>query len=249
MDNPIAEFYRNNPLMVSSPFGGVDGLNSELLEQVFAHLDIDLASRTVLDVGCGRGFMGNFVEAAGGTYTGVDFVPSRSGFRLALAQAQALPFGDGSFDAVFCLDAFEHFPDPDLAAAELRRVLRGDGFFFLSAPNYSNVAGLVKWVSEKTGRYAPNTWAPFRRWQPQEYESPLTGRRVRDLFQRAHFKTFRRMGHGAEVGLGLFPWVDHPKMPEAIQFRLQRFFNAIGPTVAGVCPASSLHSFWKMEIQ
>ncbi len=247
MDDRVADYYRTNPRMVSSPFGGVDGLNRELLAEVLERLDIGLESRRILDVGCGRGYLGEAVEAAGGTYTGVDFVASRAGFRLALADAEGLPFADGVFDGVFCIDAFEHIPDPQRAASEFRRVLAPGGYLFLSAPNYANVAGLVKKAYEGLGAYEKDTWAPFGRWQPQELETALTGAAVRRIFRKAGFGKVRRVAHGPEVGLGLFPWIDHPKMPEAIQFRLQRLFRVMGPPIARVLPGASLHGFWRLE--
>ena len=248
MNSSVAQFYRDNPAMVSSPFGGIHGIDEDLFAEVFRALDIDLTGLHVLDVGCGRGFVGDLVEGAGGRYTGMDLVPSRSGFSLALADAARIPFADDSFDAVFCIDAFEHMPEPARCAAEFRRVLREEGFFFLSAPNYSNLAGIVKWTCEALGLYEKNTWAPFGRWQAQEFESPVTIRRIARLFRGAGFPSARRIGYGAEVGLGLFPWIDHPRMPESIQFRLQRLFRKIGPPIAQVWPGASLHVFYKMEL-
>jgi SAM-dependent methyltransferase len=245
--NAVAEFYRANPRMVSSPFGGVDGIRSDLLSEVWTQLDIDSANKRVLDIGCGRGFVEDLVRERGGRYTGADFVVSRRGFPLVQADSAALPFADASFDLALCVDAFEHFPNPDRAAREIRRVLRPGGVFFLSAPNYGNVAGVVKRVYEGLGWYAPKTWAPFGRWQPQEFELPLTGGFVRRVFTRAGFRAMRRIGHGAEVGLGLFPWIDHPRMPEAIQFRLQWLFARIGPPIAAAAPTLSLHNFWRMD--
>jgi hypothetical protein len=110
------------------------------------------------------------------------------------------------------------------------------------------VAGVVKKVYEGLGWYEKDTWAPFRNWQPQELEQPLTGSWVKRVAKGANFRRITRIGHGAEVGLGLFPWIDHKAMPEAIKFRLQRIFNTLGPTIAKTCPAASLHSFWKMEV-
>ena len=248
MRDQVRAFYARNPVMVSSPFGGVDGVDRDLLLKVFEALGIELHGLSVLDVGCGRGYFGEVVTESGGDYTGVDFVASRGGFRLALADALRLPFPDEAFGGVFCVDAFEHFPDPDAAAAEFRRVLGPSGFVFLSAPNYSNVAGIVKTFCEMFGGYERDTWAPFRNWQLQELEKPLTGRWVRRSFRNAGFTKFRRLGHGAEVSLGLFPWTDHAKMPEAVKFRLQRLFRGVGPAIVRVWPGASLHGFWKIEV-
>lgn len=247
MNNAVAQFYRANPRMVSSPFGGVDGVRRGLLREVLTKLGIDLQGKRVLDVGCGRGYTGEVVRGVGGDYVGSDFVLSRRGFPLAQADAAALPFAEASFDAVFCIDAFEHFPYPIQSAKEVHRVLKPGGTFFLSAPNYGNVAGLVKKVYEGLGWYERNTWAPFGRWQPQELEMPLTARFVERTFRAAGFTDFQRIGHGAEVGLGLFPWIDHPHMPEAVQFRLQRLFTRVGPAIASVAPGTSLHNFWRID--
>ncbi len=247
-DNPIRAFYEDHPRMVSSPFGGVDGIDGGLLRDTLALLDISLADRAVLDVGCGRGYAEDVVRNLGGRYVGLDFVASRGGFPLVLGDAARLPFPDARFDVVFCIDASEHFPDPARAASEVRRVLRPGGVFFLSAPNYGNVAGVVKKCCEALGWYARDSWAPFGRWTPQEYERALTPWGVRRLYRDAGFRQMRVMGHPREVGLGLFPWMDHPRMPEAARFRLQRLFQRIGPAAVRLWPGSSLHLFWRMEV-
>lgn len=249
MTRKIRQFYRENPLMVSSPFGGVDRVDRALIDEVFRSLAIEVRGKRVLDVGCGRGMLREAVEAGGGQYVGADLLANAGGFRLVLGDAQHLPFADETFDAVFCIDAFEHIPDGERAAREFRRLLRPGGFVFLSAPNYGNVAGLVKWWCEHFGGYPRNTWAPFRRWQAQELEQPLTGRRVKNTFERAGFRVARRIGHAREAGLGLFPWVDHPRMPEALQFRLQRLFAWIGPAVVVPWPGASLHGFWRFDVR
>src|SRR5690606_5243033 len=142
-----------------------------------------------------------------------------------------LPFRPETFDLVCCMDAFEHFPDPDLGAHEFFRVLKPGGRMFLSVPNYGNVAGVVKWIYERVGWYTPGTWAPFGRWQPQELEMALTGWRIRRIFGGAGFVRPVRIAHPGEVGLGLCPWIDHPKAPDAVRLRAQRLFARIGPGI------------------
>ncbi len=248
MTDTVRRYYQDNPLMVSSPFGGVDSVNRALFDSVFDELNIAVDGCDILDVGCGRGYVGEWVSEKGGQYTGVDFVRSRGGFRLALADSARLPFPDASFDRVFCIDAFEHFPDIGQAAREFRRVLRPGGVVFLSVPNYANVAGIVKKYCEVLGHYEKDTWAPFRQWQPQELESALTSRRVRTTFKQADFRVLRRVGYGPDTGLGLCPWIAHKRMPESLMFRLQRLFATIGPMLVRLWPDASLHGFWKIEV-
>ncbi|HPO12178.1 MAG TPA: methyltransferase domain-containing protein [Candidatus Hydrogenedentes bacterium] len=246
-ENPIRAFYEQHPRMVSSPFGGVDSWNRELFLSVLNSLNITLTGKRVLDIGCGRGLVEEVVRDAGGAYLGMDFVCSRKGFPFLLGDAHHLPFLENRFDVVFCIDAFEHFPNPQRTAHEIYRVLTPGGLFFLSAPNYGNVAGLVKKYCEKSGAYAKDSWAPFGQWQPQELEQALTQSGVRRLFSRAGFSPIRRMGYGVEAGLGIFPWMDHPRMPDRIRFRLQRLFRACGPLIVKLWPGASLHLFWRMD--
>lgn len=243
----LRTYYCENPRMVSSPFGGIDGANTDLLAAVTGALELPIAGRRILDVGCGRGFAGEWFTAQGATYFGADFVVSRGGFRLVGADAQALPFPSETFDGLCCIDAFEHIPNPQRAAAEFRRVLKPGAWVFLSAPNYGNAAGLVKTWCERFGRYEKDTWAPFGQWTPQELEHPLTARRVRRIFTAAGFTETARIGYGPEVGLGLFPWMAHPRMPEAVLFRLQRLFARIGPAITRTFPGASLHNFWRFD--
>jgi SAM-dependent methyltransferase len=247
MADPVRDFYTRHPRMVSSPFGGVDGIDAGALRATLDRLGLALDGRRVLDVGCGRGYAATLVEAAGGRYIGADFVVSRAGFALAQADAARLPFPDAAFDLLFCIDASEHFPDPAAAAREFHRVLRPGGALFLSAPNYANVAGLVKCWCEWRGTYARDTWAPFGRWQPQELEQPLTPRFIRRTYRDAGFARCRAVAHPPEVLLGLLPWADHPRAPDALRFRLQRAFRLLGPPIARCWPAASLHLFWRID--
>lgn len=60
---------------------------------------------------------------------GLEYRPSLASLQLFLAEAKALPFADGVFDAVISFDVFEHLGHPaaQAALAEIARVLRPGG--------------------------------------------------------------------------------------------------------------------------
>lgn len=91
----------------------------------------------VLDFGCGRKpYRACFTGATG--YVGVDL--ARSGHDHATSQVdvfydgKVLPFGDGTFDAVFTSEVLEHVFEPDAALEELGRVLRAGGLLLVTVP-------------------------------------------------------------------------------------------------------------------
>ena len=89
----------------------------------------------VLDVCCGTGDLALACARAGARVTGVDFsermlerARRKSGaIEWVRGDVLALPFPNGSFDAVTVAFGVRNVPDLEAALAELRRVLRVDG--------------------------------------------------------------------------------------------------------------------------
>jgi SAM-dependent methyltransferase len=87
---------------------------------------------TVLDVGCGTGFLLDHLKRARPdlALTGVDFIieeGTRSrhpDIRFEQANIEKLPFADRSFDTVICTHVLEHILEFRQALTELRRVAR-----------------------------------------------------------------------------------------------------------------------------
>jgi ubiquinone/menaquinone biosynthesis C-methylase UbiE len=112
-------------------------------DDVVARLRIARAQR-VLDLGCGTGFLSARMAAdLGATVVGCDYsagMLSEARARthdVAWVQGDALhlPLADGSVDAATSTEAFHWFPDPDLALAELARVIRPGGTLLVALVN------------------------------------------------------------------------------------------------------------------
>lgn len=95
----------------------------------------------ILDVGCGTGGLASKLSGFG-TVTGVDnndealkFARKR-GVRVVKASAEKLPFKEGEFDLVTCIDVIYHQDVKDDVAvlAEMRRVLKIRGILILRVP-------------------------------------------------------------------------------------------------------------------
>jgi len=92
---------------------------------------------SLLDLACGPGLVAGAARTCGAIPIGVDFssamiVRARAAqpaIRFEEADAEALPFGDGSFDAIVSNFGVHHVPDPVRALSEARRVLRPGGRF------------------------------------------------------------------------------------------------------------------------
>jgi ubiquinone/menaquinone biosynthesis C-methylase UbiE len=99
----------------------------------------------ILEIGCGQGICSEKIGADGGHYTGVEPSP----FLLERAQrlygsqdrqflagnAYDLPLSDASFDAVFSVMVWHLLSDLPKAAAEMGRVLKKSGAFFILTAN------------------------------------------------------------------------------------------------------------------
>lgn len=101
----------------------------------------------VLDLGCGTGAvlsaLASWTRSAGVDMAAqaLEYSAERGLRDLARARGEALPFLEGSFDAVVALDVFEHIEDDSAALREAWRVLKPGGSLVLSVPAFMSLWG------------------------------------------------------------------------------------------------------------
>jgi len=123
--------------------------------------------KRVLEVGIGAGT--DFVNwvRAGAIATGIDLTERAVDLtreRLALegltadlqvADAEALPFPDASFDLVYSYGVLHHTPDTPQAVREIHRVLKPGGKALVMLHHLHSWVGLMLWGIHCLGRGAP----------------------------------------------------------------------------------------------
>jgi SAM-dependent methyltransferase len=101
------------------------------------------ARARVLDAGCGSGR--TMVELAdyGDEVSGIELnaeaaelARGRGVGEVQIGRLEELPWDDGTFDLITCLDVIEHIPDDVAALSELRRVARSGAWLLVTVPAY-----------------------------------------------------------------------------------------------------------------
>lgn len=113
--------------------------------------DVPLApGQRVLDLGCGRGLSSIFLAREYGAQVWaadlwIKPTENYERFRQAgvdervfpiLADARALPFAEGFFDAILCTDAYIYFGTDDLYLDSLQRFVKPGGFIGITVPGF-----------------------------------------------------------------------------------------------------------------
>ena len=101
--------------------------------------------------------------------------------RVEQGDAYALPFEDGSFDAVVCVRVVHHLEHPGAVFTEFARILRPGGVLVVEFANKRNLKAMLRYALRRQG------WSPMT-LEPHEYlplhfdRHPLE---VRRLLRRA----------------------------------------------------------------
>lgn len=135
--------------MLSTDYSHVGNFTG-YMGRVFALVVAGPPAQRVLDLPAGNGLLSERLRAAGHDAVCADINRARPDYVYADLNAR-LPFADGEFDTILCLEGLEHVLDPQALIGELARITRPGGRIILSTPNIQNVYSRLQFLC--TGFY------------------------------------------------------------------------------------------------
>lgn len=106
---------------------------------------------------------------------------------VVVYDGKRLPFKDNTFDIVCCVEVFEHAENPNRLLAEISRVLKPDGFCYLTAPN-------KYWPMEGHYRLPFLSYFP-RKWADTYIRLLKKGRGYRGIYLMPSYNVFYKMAN------------------------------------------------------
>lgn len=143
----VAKFsqHANEWWNVNGPLKTLHDINPVRLEWIQRF--VPLKGKTVLDLGCGGGVLSEGMAKAGALVTGLDVEVDAIKAATLHAEAEGLSIqyvcqpveqythDKGLFDVITCMEMLEHVADPQQIIHHAARLLKPDGWLFLSTIN------------------------------------------------------------------------------------------------------------------
>ena len=111
----------------------------EVKEAIFNYCNKYIHSGTVIDVGCGDGYViskinADFKYAVDISFVNLKRIPKQWNLMKIRENAECMHFDSSVADHVICTDVFEHVLDEKKLAGELKRILKPGGKLYLATP-------------------------------------------------------------------------------------------------------------------
>jgi len=188
--------------------------------EVILSLMEGVAKGRVLDVAAGEGLLTYRLSRSG-----FDVIPADkeiSHFKVDSMKPDIvdlngkLPYKDGSFDYVLCIETFEHLTNPGNCLCEFYRILKPQGMLILSTPNISSLISRLIFLF--TGQFANffNTDASCVYDNGADrHILPLPGWLVERHMRKAGFRIEKKLysNGGLEIPTRTKPWKKYVFLP------------------------------------
>lgn len=196
---------------------------SILLESYLPHRGTGLR---LLDVGCGTGHHMASLRDRGFEVTGIDGSgemldqarANNPGSEIRQADVESLPFEDGSFDFVLCIEVLRYLPNPEPCIKEMARVLKPGGVCLATASPSLSLNGYLI-VNRIANRRKVGNFVQLKQFF-------TTSHRLRADFERSGFHQTSING----VYLGPVNWVE--RLAPSILPGVLRFWERLDKHIA-----------------
>ena len=165
--------------------------------RILSELEQMVKGRRLLDVGCATGFFLDAARSRGWSVRGLEVSEFASNYArrelnlpVETASIVSPPVGLSQFDVVTLWDTIEHLERPDLALANIRRLLRPGGVLVFSTGDYDSL--LRRLTGKRWRLFADPTHNFFFNEQV-----------LRRMLERATFEVLRVTRRGKRVSLSL----------------------------------------------
>ena len=114
-----------------------------ILVRYLKDYNVALVNKQALDLGSGIGGYSKALQEAGSTVIACDryYRPYEYHGSIIFTDALYTPFEDKSLDIVVCASLIEHIENQEGLISEIVRVLRDEGYLYLSFPPYYSILG------------------------------------------------------------------------------------------------------------
>lgn len=153
----------------------------------------------LLDLGCAEGAL---LDSLGERGIGLDMNSERlrlaagKGLRVSIGDGNQLPFPNGCFDTVICMEVLEHVTDMSAVTEEVHRVLRPGGHWVVSVPNVTLRSWYEMWREKRP--YYCDSEEHYREFSPVDipwFEHRfIHASDMRRMFLDAGFKIYGKDG-------------------------------------------------------
>lgn len=147
---------------------------------------------SILDVGCGDMYLSSALPDY--KWTGIDInlnTNSKSALKVDL-ESTPYPLTE-QYDTIICSEVLEHLFDPVKVTKEIHRLLKPNGTYILSTPNFD-------WIEHFTMYFRPVVFNPKQSWT-KEHIHFYTLESHDSILQEAGFKTVYYTGGDPHFGL------------------------------------------------
>lgn len=188
------------------------------------------AGARLLEGGCGLGQVVYALDKAGFSTHGIDFAPEVvkainehwPHLEVTCGDVRELPGADSSYDGYWSFGVIEHFPEGyDDIAQEMKRVLRGGGYLFLSFPSFNR----FRQARAESGQYPVLDESKCD--MSHFYQYALDPQEVQARFERLGFELMEHRGSSSLLGLA-----EDSNLAAATQRLLQGFPSRFGTGIS-----------------